>query len=363
MTRRRGTMPGGYASVLEFRTNEIGFVAANRGGISRTATGGLTWKNLIYADGIGDFSSTSPRKLFAVLQAGLLRSDDAGRHWRRIYPPGFAEPQGSQILFFSAKRAIAFGATEPLGEPRTVLATRDGGRTWSLRGEVTPLRGLVEQVFRFGNVVLVTDGSTLARSDDRGRSWRKVSTLSARWHAVSFISSRIGFVADRRGRLLRTDDGGSTWNLVVAQTTRELEGVVFVSEKEALLVDYGPPPPDDGRKHLGPRPRLLHSGDGGRTWGELPTPVQNITAVTVLDADHWWIFANAECSLRRPCQAGRILRTADGGDHWDLIRLPHALSILAGNFVSAKVGFAGSPWNGFYRTDDGGVTWRAVYPR
>jgi photosystem II stability/assembly factor-like uncharacterized protein len=172
----------------------------------------------------------------------------------------------------------------------------------------------------------------------------------------------VGFLADERGRLSQTEDGGSTWR-VVAEKTRDLQGVVFVSEDEALLIDYGPPLPEDGRKHLGPPPRLLHSGDGGKSWNELPSGVQNITAVTVLDAKHWWIFANAGCSLRRPCTSGRILRTADGGEHWDLVRLAHALDVLTGNFVSAKVGFAGSPWSGFYRTDDGGVTWRAVYPR
>lgn len=199
----------------------------------------------------------------------------------------------------------------------------------------------------------------------RGRTWRKVFALPQRRRGwFSFVSPRTGFIADDRGQLLQTEDGGSTWK-VVARKTRDLQGAVFVSAKEALLVDYGPPPPDDGQKHLEPSPRLLHSDDGAKTWNAIDAPLQNITAVTALDVDHWWVFANAGCTFTKPkpCRTSRILRTADAGDHWDLIRFPRTLDVVAGSFVTPTVGFAGSPWSGYFRTDDGGVTWRVVYPR
>ena len=356
------TVPAtGYASGLQFRNTKMGLLSAARGGIFRTQTGGLTWRQVFYAEDIGDFTWPTSRRLFALFSSGALRSDDAGGHWRRVFPPGFADPSGP-IAFFSSKEGIAFGAPELLGDEQAVLATHDRGRTWFRRGEVPQLRGLIEQVFRFGRVVLVTDGNTLVRSEDRGRQWRRISALPSQSHGwFSFVSADVGFFADDRHRLSRTDDGGSTWK-VVAQKTRQLQGAVFVSTRDAFVVDYGPPPPDDGTKHLGPLPRLLHSDDGGKSWGAVDTPLENLTGIYALDDEHWWIFASAHCTLAKPCRSGQILRTADGGRHWDLVLLPATLDVQTASFASATVGFAGAPAGGLYRTNDGGVTWSYVYP-
>jgi photosystem II stability/assembly factor-like uncharacterized protein len=274
--RGPGAMPsGGYASSIAFDSRGVGFMTAVRGGIYRTDTGGSTWRPLFYSEDAADIVAPTPRRLYFALRAGLLRSDDGGQHWVRVFPEGFAEPQGP-IVFFSNDRAIAFGAPEPLGTPHTVLATKNGGRTWFLRGEI-PLRGLVEQVFRFGNVLLATDGQTLLRSQDQGKTWTRIRGKPERARGwFSFVSPRVGFFAAGTRRLLRTDDGGSHWR-VVAKETRDLQGVVFASERDAFLVSYGPSPPDDGRKHPGrPPQRLLHSGDGGKSWSEVETPLRNI---------------------------------------------------------------------------------------
>jgi photosystem II stability/assembly factor-like uncharacterized protein len=348
----------GYAMRLDFQTPQLGLMSAARAGIFRTDTGGLTWKSVVTSDSLGDFAWPAARRLFVVTSAGLLRSDDGGRHWHRVFPRGFASPDNF-YTFFSVRNGVAFGAPELLGNPQTILATRDGGRTWQRRGEI-PLRGLVEQVFRFGRTVLATDQRTLLRSEDGGRHWKKLFALpSGSYGWFSFASETTGFVADDRHRLLRSDDGGSTWELVSSHT-RELDRVVFVSPTDGFVVDYGPPPRDDGRKHPAPPARLLRSTDGGKSWTAVKSPLENVTHIYALDERHWWLFANAGCGLGKSCSSSQILRTADGGRHWDLIALPGEFASDPVSFVSPLVGFAGSPLS-LYRTEDGGVTWKYVY--
>jgi photosystem II stability/assembly factor-like uncharacterized protein len=358
----RETIPGwGYAEEISFDRSGIGFMSAGRGGLFRSDTGGLTWKQLFYSEVLGQFAAPSPRRVFAIFRTSVLRSDDGGHRWRSVLPAGFAVPTGAP-LFFTERRAIAFGVEEPLGTQHTVLSTRDGGGTWSLRGQI-PLRGLVEQAFRFGPTVIATDSRRLVRSDDQGRTWTVISGLplgAQGW--FSFVSPEVGFLADRRRRLWRTEDGGAHW-AVVAEKTRELQGVVFTSAREGLVVDWGPPPPDDGRKHADPPEQLLHTDDGGKTWSALDVPFDNITAVAAVDSGHWWIFANTRCELSHPCRSTEILRTADGGGHWDLIRLTRTLDAVATTFISPSTGIVGSVWSGYRVTHDGGVTWRVAYPR
>jgi hypothetical protein len=57
---------------------------------------------------------------------------------------------------------------------------------------------------------------------------------------------------------------------------------------------------------------------------------------------------------------GALLRTSDGGRHWQLVRLPRALGVNGIDFVNPRIGFVNDQFAGFYRTRDGGRSWRAV---
>jgi photosystem II stability/assembly factor-like uncharacterized protein len=220
-----------------------------------------------------------------------------------------------------------------------------------------------QQAFRFGRTVLAASSDTLTRSDDGGRHWARVFSMPRRhFGSFSFVSPEVGYYVDSAHRLFRTEDGGSTWKLAHAHTG-ELQGVIYTTDREAYVVEHETAPDTGTKTKLHGTEELVRSTDGGVSWRAVRAPMMGgILGMYRLDDRHWWFLANADCTRRGAC-AEQVWRTDDAGNHWELIRLPKEITSGIVSFVSPSVGFAGSPAAGLYRTADGGVTWRLVYPR
>jgi hypothetical protein len=152
------------------------------------------------------------------------------------------------------------------------------------------------------------------------------------------------------GDLLRTDDGGHTWRLVKRSTAFVSLSFVTASHGFALT------------GHA----RVMQSTDGGRSWetrldagGEKAVGKKETGGLEFLDARAGWTS---------PYQLGRIFRTTTGGASWKVVSRVCTQGTSAFSFVSATTGFricgdqpgAGNQDKDFFRTVDGGVTWRRL---
>ena len=362
----------GYASGVAFRDLRTGLLLADRSGIARTLDGGRHWKQTLFTDdaySILSVSWASTRTVYGLsLQDGtLIRSDDAGLRWRRVWPVGSGAPTGA-VSFSSPTRGIGITAGRLLA-PAGIVATDDGGKTWRhaasdhlLDSELVRSGAHVVWAVGFRDLPSGESRDFLVRSSDDGRHWRRMPTPTALdVPALSFPTPRIGFLSDYSKRLFRTDDGGRSWHLVTT-ARRSLRGAIFVSTREGLLAgDHG----------------LSRTDDGGRSWRHVRvTPQMRFVGAAVLDARHWWLAGytcpNAGKTIGpkipglgfakpAPC-AGKsyLLRTADGGRSWTAIRFgkppPSALT-----FVTPTVGYSAAGPDGIYRTTDAGRSWHFLH--
>jgi photosystem II stability/assembly factor-like uncharacterized protein len=353
----------GHASGLVFRSPRDGLMLASRLGIYRTRDGGRHWRTTLFTDDaffVRTVSWPAPRQLYALLwNAGLLVSGDGGKHWEQRYPAGPGRPQGP-VSFSSATDGIGAGKGGFFRNPGAILATADGGRTWTQR---SVLRGAaIEQLVRTSASVVWAVGNewgrngrgrlVIARTSDGGRRWRRLATPRGVAAAtLSVPSADVALLAPSEGRrLFRTTDGGTTWTTV--PSNRNVFGARFVTAKLGFAIQQ------DGE--------LAHTADGGKTWEALPIePSLRVVAFAYLDDRHWWL-AGLTCRRRSPrvkgkpsgCIGGKeILRTADGGRSWEAIRLRRWPGSPDFDFVTPTLGFSG---NGSYRTTDGGRTWRPL---
>jgi photosystem II stability/assembly factor-like uncharacterized protein len=68
------------------------------------------------------------------------------------------------------------------------------------------------------------------------------------------ITDRVGLITGDKGTLLRTENGGATWERVALNVAEPLFGMSFIDNKTGWVVGY--------------KGRIIRTYDGGRNWVE-----------------------------------------------------------------------------------------------
>lgn len=110
---------------------------------------------------------------------------------------------------------------------------------------------------------------------------------------VHFVDVNTGWAVGNEGTILKTTDGGTTWNQLNSGTTKDCESVFFVNENVGWVTDAG---------------WIMKTTDGGTTWSyqykEAFSPL--LFSVHFTDFNHGWVVG----------MNGFIMNTTDGGNIW-----------------------------------------------
>jgi PQQ-like domain len=203
-----------------------------------------------YASDIGGGRSWQSR------EDGVYATDDAGRHWHRIYP-GYA----TRVVRLSATAGvIAVGSPAPAcGCSPTRLRTDDGGRTWksvpALGGSFQG-RGPLLYWWKGGSLFLL-----------RGKATTSQRVASADGTIVSAANTAGGVAAlvDRPGRPPQVIvAAGAQARVVTLPAGSPADVVRSISTTGSTVVVRGD---DDSSPGAGPDPTVeWRSRDGGATW-------------------------------------------------------------------------------------------------
>ena len=258
-------------------------------------------------------------------------------------------PAINRALLLSTIVALGGAAlADPSGEAGTIV---DPGVRW--------IQKCATQVLAFrtpSDAWLANACGGLYRSHDGGHHWIELdeavpplslvptSSLGRDLHDIEWIDERTGLIVGPRGFVVRSADGGQTWQrraLVGSDDAYDVEHVgstvwVCDSRRDIFRSDdagdtwrrlaqvpgslgcYGPSFAD--RDHgwvTGPMlSHLWQTDDGGTTWTEVPTPLnlQNPQPLR-LTRDIGWLYAYDG-------RSDIAYRTNDGGQHWVKTTLP-----------------------------------------
>lgn len=191
-------------------------------------------------------------------------------------------------------------------------------------------------VGEFGHVVL---------SDDRGVTWRQAKTVPTQstLTGVTFVNKDLGYAVGHDATVIRTTDGGETWDLVYNDSESEMAfmTVYFENENRGFA--------------MGAFSFIVETSDGGETWEE------RSLSEGLLDDYHLnKLFSDKDGDLFVAAEFGVVYHSTDKGRSFNRIQTQYEGSFWGGFGMSdGSVMVFGMRGNAF-RSWDKGQTWEKV---
>jgi len=188
------------------------------------------------------------------------------------------------------------------------------------------------------------------------------SGVTARLRGISALSERVAWASGSGSTVLRTSDGGTTWQkLTVTTDTVDFRDIDAINAETAYVLSIG----------NGPDSRIYKTSDAGATWTlqfKNENPKAFLDAMSFWDANHGIVFGD---SINGQID---ILLTKNGGHTWSRLssaNLPPALpsegafaasgtNIAVFSKSHAWIGTGGAAKSRVLRTSDGGRTWQVA---
>jgi photosystem II stability/assembly factor-like uncharacterized protein len=300
-------------------------------------------------------SFNGPDSAWLTIKSGeLLRTTDGGNSWQRAKT---GETGFVQVTFIDPK--LGYSVDISGGVWRSV----DSGETWVMIGKIEPpedtVVGKPQQMHFFDERKgWIVDSFSVWCTEDGGRKWTRCFPTNENERALaqplrSFqVTQQVAWIAATNGRVYRTQDGRRSWQEKLLAQTTDFRDVYFIDESTGWLAGE----PNGG---------IYKTQDGGETWNVVLKQASGnnigVQSIYFLNKNDGWAVGRAypEDVTREPTH-GVVLRTTDGGDHWQPINFNHGeLFYTQVHFVNAQVGWLVGQKD-LYRTNDAGKTWSAV---
>ena len=239
--------------------------------------------------------------------------------------------------------AFAFSSTLATATPVSSNGLASERDPAMLSSEIMPLTHqalLLDMARTSAGIFLVGERGALLRSTDAGRSWKQLM-LPTRLTMTSIATANDDlWVAGHGGQIFHSSDHGETWS----------RQRIDLWSEDSLSPTAGSPILDlhfiDGKNGfaLGAFSLLLRTRDGGTTWEPLSLPKPEQTPSTAMgeNADLDWTFSVEELELADESdphlnamvstpdgtlflagERGAIFRSRDGGEQWERLDFPY----------------------------------------
>ena len=213
---------------------------------------------------------------------------------------------------------------------------------WSVQAPLAGLTLLLDGQAVNSHYVAVGERGHILVSQDKGQSWTqsKVPTCNL-ITALYMHDERLGWAVGHDAMILRTTDGGATWEIIHQAPELELPllDIFFHNENEGVAIGaYG---------------YYLESTDGGDTWSERIIAEEDDFHLNSLSAaGDGLMFIAAE--------AGVIYRSVDRGLNWVSLDSPYFGSWFAIHAVNEEIILIAGLRGNLFRSEDGGDSWSQV---
>jgi photosystem II stability/assembly factor-like uncharacterized protein len=242
-----------------------------------------------------------------------------------------------------------------VGNQGTIVKTNDGGTTWNIQFSGTDQQLIYVCSPEANTVFVIAANGMILKSTDGCTSWNvEFSGSGYNLTSVYFMDENAIFAVGTfwdSAVILSTTNGG-TWNIQYSVITEWpvvwLTSVYFSDANTGYVVG--------GKAHANQTAGiLLKTTDGGTTWDVLPAETFPLNSVFFTGFDKGYI-AGGFCN-ETGC-TGEILKTSDGGATWTAQNIPPNTETLNSVFFpDGNTGYVAGDNGTIFKTTDGGTTW------
>ena len=222
------------------------------------------------------------------------------------------------------------------GEPLTLKATSIDSEVqlqWQRDGQPIAQATL-------DSLVVSQPGAYRIETTKRQDAWKSdIGGFKTTMNDVQFVDDNIGYIVGAYGLVLKTTDGGSTFDTLATGRQETLTTVNFVNTQVGYV---------GGASGL-----VLKTTDGGASWYALTIPTSGIVRKVQFPSENTgYVFA----SQPGYDTDGFLYKTTNGGSNWVQVGLPNADKLIDIAFVDADFGWIASSKD-VHTTSDGGTSW------
>jgi photosystem II stability/assembly factor-like uncharacterized protein len=271
--------------------NSIGYIVGAGGAIYKSTLNGEEWNKLTVAFSF-DLNSVSVIHPDTVRIAGdnhLIISNDGGLNWD-IHPVQGVDIEAS---YFTSPDTGHVACKDG-----TILKTVDAGLNWytTEQADHTP-SDFFDICFVNANLGFSSRAhSDLLRTTDGGETWEELAVYLEAAYDIFFIDPSTAYLAGASGTMFKTIDGGTTWENAGFESLidgMDLYGLYFQDANTGFAV--------------GQRGRILRTTDGAVTWDKYAPTYYEIHQVAQTSQQD--LYALGE----------KLYKSTDGGQHWDTL--------------------------------------------
>jgi photosystem II stability/assembly factor-like uncharacterized protein len=236
------------------------------------------------------------------------------------------------------------------GDDGYLAWTADGGRSWT-KQDIGTTENINEIYFRNDDNGYLVAGRKMFITKDGGRSWQETRiyregefrSASPEFLSIRFADKKRGIVIGSLlnqkeevidSLVMRTEDGGETWQRVVVPSKKELYHLDFVGSSRCWIVG------DSGL--------ILYSDNGGAQFRQQKSG----TALDLYNVDF-----RDESEGYAVGSKGTILRTETGGEIWETVKTTFPATFMRVDFADDKNGWIVGYNGTILRSSDKGRTW------
>lgn len=234
------------------------------------------------------------------------------------------------------------------GEAGTLMKSSDEGHSW-YQVDLMAYSMLYDISTVDNKIWVVGVNGMIFSSTDNGETWKSKSLGNEKaLIKVQFINENTGWILTNNKLVFRTTNGGETWEASSINTNWTDNDMYFFSNEDGFIITgyiyYSP----FSQIPIETRGSLLRTTDGGRSWNTVKDGTVKMNSIYFLDQNN--IFISAFDVKEK----GLLIKSSNTGTTWDTLETNANYSEIIFKDINNGIGI-GSTYLG--KTTNGGKDW------